>query len=109
MNVDSLELVRPRSVAVEPVGLWAMLQVNFVGLLIEVGISGRLRAAILGVIIGRMAAGFRTGRARLAGPAQCAGRITGCRFWAHAPDNAVVTFLAYKTFAENLGNGATAK
>jgi hypothetical protein len=33
-----------------------MLQVSFVELLIELGISGPLRAAILGVIIGRMAA-----------------------------------------------------
>jgi len=56
VDVNSLERVRPRSVAVEPIGLWAMLQVSFVELLIELGISGPLRAAILGVIIGRMAA-----------------------------------------------------
>jgi hypothetical protein len=46
----------PRSVGVEHIGLWAMRQVSFVELLIEAGISGPLRAAILGVIIGRMAA-----------------------------------------------------
>jgi hypothetical protein len=56
VDVNSLELVRPRSVGVEHVGLWAMRQVSFVEVLIEVGISGPLRAAILGVIIGRMAA-----------------------------------------------------
>ena len=56
VDVNSLELVRPRSVGVEHIGLWAMRQVSFVELLIEVGISGPLRAAILGVIIGRMAA-----------------------------------------------------
>ena len=56
VDVNSLELVRPRSVGVEHVGLWAMLQVSFVDLLIELGISGPLRAAILGGIIGRMAA-----------------------------------------------------
>jgi len=56
VDVNSLELVRPRSVAVEHIGLWAMRQISFVELLIEAGISGPLRAAILGVIIGRMAA-----------------------------------------------------
>jgi hypothetical protein len=56
VDVNSLELVRPRSVGVEHIGLWAMRQVSFVELLLEVGISGPLRAAILGVIIGRMAA-----------------------------------------------------
>ena len=56
VDVNSLELVRPRSVGVEHIGLWAMRQVSFVELLIEVGISRPLRAAILGVIIGRMAA-----------------------------------------------------
>ena len=54
--VDSLELVRPRSIGVEHVGLWAMLQVGFHDLLLDCGLSGPLRAAILGVIIGRMAA-----------------------------------------------------
>ena len=54
--IDSLELVRPRSVGVEHVACWAMRQVSFHELLIECGLSGPLRAAILGVIIGRMAA-----------------------------------------------------
>ena len=35
VDVNSLEWVRPRSVAVEPIGLWAMRQVSFVELLIE--------------------------------------------------------------------------
>jgi len=54
--VDSLELVRPRSIGVEHIACWAMQQVGFHDLLIECGLSGPLRAAILGVIIGRMAA-----------------------------------------------------
>ena len=54
--IDSLELVRPRSVGVEHVACWAMRQVGFHDLLIECGLSWPLRAAILGVIIGRMAA-----------------------------------------------------
>lgn len=55
VDVDSLELVRPRSVGVEQLGLWAMRQVDFVPLLTELGLSGPLRAAVLGVILGRMA------------------------------------------------------
>jgi transposase len=56
VDVNSLELVRPRSIGVEHIGLWAMRQVGFAELLIEAGISGPLRSAILGVLIGRMAA-----------------------------------------------------
>ena len=55
VEVDSLELTRPRSVGVEQVGLWAMQVVGFVELLIGLGISGPLRAAIMGSIIGRLA------------------------------------------------------
>ena len=46
----------PRSVGVEQIGLWAMRQVEFAELLRELGLSSPIRAAILGVIIGRMAA-----------------------------------------------------
>lgn len=56
VDVNSLEWVRPRSVGVEHTGLWAMSQVGFIDLLIELGLSGPIRAAILGAIIGRMAA-----------------------------------------------------
>ena len=55
VDVDSLELTRPRSVGVEQVGLWAMQVVGFIELLVGLGISGPLRAAIVGAIIGRMA------------------------------------------------------
>jgi transposase len=55
VDVDSLELTRPRSVGVEQVALWAMQAVGFVELLIGLGLSGPLRSLILGVIIGRMA------------------------------------------------------
>jgi transposase len=54
--VDSLELVRPRSIGVEHIGCWALQQVGFHDLLIECGVSTPLRAAIIGAIIGRMAA-----------------------------------------------------
>jgi transposase len=56
VDVNSLELVRPRSIGVEHTGLWAMRQVGFAELLRELGLSSPIRAAILGVIIGRMAA-----------------------------------------------------
>jgi transposase len=56
VDVNTLELVRPRSVGVEHIGLWAMRQVDFTGLLRELGLSSPIRAAILGAIIGRMAA-----------------------------------------------------
>jgi transposase len=56
VDVNSLELVRPRSVGIEHIGVWAMRQVGFVELLLELGLSSPIRAAILGVIIGRMAA-----------------------------------------------------
>lgn len=56
VDVNSLELVRPRTVGIEQIGLWAMRQVAFVELLRDLGLSSPLRAAILGVIIGRMAA-----------------------------------------------------
>jgi len=54
--VDSLELVRPRTVGVEAAALWAMAQVDFQGLLRALGFTGPQRAAALGSIIGRMAA-----------------------------------------------------
>ncbi len=40
VDVDSMEAVRPRSVGVEAAALWAMRQVNFQGLLRELGFSG---------------------------------------------------------------------
>jgi len=55
VDVNSLELTRPRSVGVEQVALWAMQTVGFIELLIGLGLSGPLRSILLGVIIGRMA------------------------------------------------------
>lgn len=56
VDVDSLALSRPRTVGVEAVGLWAMAEVDFVGLLQALGLTGPQRALIVGAIIGRMAA-----------------------------------------------------
>ncbi len=55
VDVDSLEMSRPRSVGVEHVALWAMGQVDFMGMLTGLGLSGPQRAAAIGCIIGRMA------------------------------------------------------
>jgi hypothetical protein len=70
VEIDSLILSRPRTVGVEAVGLWAMAQVDFIALLEELGLTGPQRAAVLGVILGRMAAPG----SELATPALCSKR-----------------------------------
>jgi transposase len=55
VDVDSLELTRPRTAGVEQLGLWAMQQLHFIELLTGLGINGAQIAAIVGSIIGRMA------------------------------------------------------
>ena len=55
VDVDTLELVRPRSVGVEQVGLSAMEQVGLEGLLEGLGFNGRQRAVVKALILGRMA------------------------------------------------------
>ena len=55
VDVDSLRLVRPRSVGVEQVGLWALEQLGLPALLSALGVNGALRAAATGAIVGRLA------------------------------------------------------
>ena len=55
VDVDTLELLRPRSVGVEQVALWAIEQMQLIPLLKRLGFNGRQRAAAVGSIIGRMA------------------------------------------------------
>lgn len=55
VDVDSQQLLHPRSVGVEHAGLHAMSQMGFVEKLTGLGINGKMRAAIIGSIIGRMA------------------------------------------------------
>ena len=55
VDVGSLRLVRPRSVGVEQVGLWALAQLGLPALLAELGVNGALRAAAAGVLVGRLA------------------------------------------------------
>jgi transposase len=56
VDIASLELVRPRSVGVEHVGLAALSWLDFPLILESAGFNGVQRAAALGSIIGRMAA-----------------------------------------------------
>ena len=55
LDVDSLRLLRPRSVGVEQLGLWALEQLGLPALLADLGVNGALRAAAAGVIVGRLA------------------------------------------------------
>ena len=55
LDVDSLELIRPRSVGVEHVALWAMDQLGLRTRLQELGIGPSLRHAAIGSIVARMA------------------------------------------------------
>ena len=56
VDVDTMALVRPRTVGVESLALWDMEQVDFAGLLASQGLTGPQRAAAIGSIVGRMAA-----------------------------------------------------
>ena len=53
--VDSLALVRPRSVGAEHVALWALAQLGLPALLESLGVNAALRDAALGSIVARMA------------------------------------------------------
>ena len=55
VEVDSVELMRPRSVGVEQVGCWALEQLGVVKLLAELGLNGPMRAAAMGAVVGRLA------------------------------------------------------
>lgn len=56
VDVDSLELVRPRSIGVEHIGLAALDWLELPRILESAGLNGIQRAAALGNVIGRMAA-----------------------------------------------------
>lgn len=53
---DSLDLMSPRSIGVEHVALAAMHELGFERLLVDLGVSGVMRTAIIGSIVARMAA-----------------------------------------------------
>jgi len=54
VDVDSLQLTQPRSVGVEQVGLFALTELGLIDTLSALGVSGVMRAAIIGNLIGRM-------------------------------------------------------
>nr|WP_321465120.1 transposase [uncultured Desulfobulbus sp.] len=56
VDVNSLELVRPRSIGVEHVGKAALNWLDFANILAMVGLNGVQQAAAIGSVIGRMAA-----------------------------------------------------
>ena len=56
VDVESLQLARPRSVGVEQAALWAAGQLGLPDLLQALGLSGPQRQAALGLLVGRMAA-----------------------------------------------------
>lgn len=56
VDMNSLDMVRPRSVGVEHVGLEALRQVGLDTKLEELGFSGPQRAAAIGTLVGRMTA-----------------------------------------------------
>jgi len=56
VDVDSLELIRPRSIGVEHVGLAALGWLELPRILEQGGLNGKQQAAVIGNVIGRMAA-----------------------------------------------------
>ena len=56
IDVDSLEVLRPRSVGVEHVGLSVMREIGFIEHLQSLGLNRAQCAAAIGTVIGRMAA-----------------------------------------------------
>jgi hypothetical protein len=54
VDIDSLQVMQPRSVGVEHVGLHALTELGIIDQLRELGVNGVLRASIIGNLIGRM-------------------------------------------------------
>jgi hypothetical protein len=75
VDIASLEFVRPRSIGVEAVALWALQALGFIELLISLGVAGPLRSLIVGAIVGRMPPRLGARDAPLAGAAQWLGRV----------------------------------
>ena len=54
VDIDSLQVMQPRSVGVEHVALHALTELGIIDQLRELGVNGVLRASIIGNLIGRM-------------------------------------------------------
>ena len=86
VDVDSLELIRPRSVGVEHVGLWAMDQLGLRTRLEALGIGASLRTAAIGSIIARMARpGSERATRRWLGERSALGELLGVDFETMGP------------------------
>ena len=81
VDVDSLEFIRPRSVGVEHVGLWAMDQLALRARLQELPVPASLCAAALGSVIARMARpGSERATRRWLGERSALGELLGVDF-----------------------------
>ena len=86
VDVDSLELIRPRSVGVEHAGLWAMDQLGLRTRLEALGIGASLRTAAIGSIIARMARpGSERATRRWLGERSALGELLGVDFETMGP------------------------
>ena len=86
VDVESLELIRPRSVGVEHAGLWAMDQLGLPTLLEELGIGASLRTGAIGSIIARMARpGSERATRRWLGERSALGELLGVDFETMGP------------------------
>ena len=86
VDVDSLELIRPRSVGVEHVGLWAMEQLGLRTLFEELGMGASMSAAAVGSIIARMAQpGSERAARRWLGERSALGELPGVEFATFGP------------------------
>ena len=93
VDVDSLQLVRPRTVGVEHVALWAMAQVGLPALLAQLGLNSRQQAAAVGSIIGRLAApGSERATHRWLRDTSALGDLLDCRLRELQPDAAIPGF-----------------
>ena len=54
VDVESLQMMQPRSVGVEHVGLFALTELGLIDTLNDLGVNGVLRASLIGNLIGRM-------------------------------------------------------
>ncbi len=81
VDVDSLELIRPRSVGVEHAALWAMDQLGLRTRLEALGIGASVRSAAIGSIIARMARpGSERATRRWLGERSALGELLGVDF-----------------------------
>ena len=86
VDVDSLELIRPRSVGVEHAGLWAMDQLGLRTRLEALGIGASVRTAAIGSIIARMARpGSERATRRWLGERSALGELLGVDFETMGP------------------------